>query len=220
MAQLIKNPPALWETWVWSLGGEDPLEKGMATHSSILGWADPLEKEMATHSSTLAWKIPWMEEPHRLESTGSQRVVHDWATSLHYEHSCTNVGGGLFSFLLSIFLGMELLGRIAIPCWTIWGTSRPSKAAAPLHSDWQWRRVLYRPHPHQYLLTSMLLFTAFLVGVKWHLTVVLMGISLMISGAVFSLVYWPFVYFLWRKVYWDPLVIFHVILMDLIGDFV
>ena len=47
----------------------------------------------------------------------------------------------------------------------------------------------------------MLLFTAFLVGVKWHLTVVLMGISLMISGAVFSLVYWPFVYFLWRKVY-------------------
>ena len=49
----------------------------MATHSSILGWEDPLEKEMATHSSTLAWKIPWMEEPRRLESTGSQRVVHD-----------------------------------------------------------------------------------------------------------------------------------------------
>ena len=49
----------------------------MATHSSILGWEDPLEKEMATHSSTLAWKIPWMEEPRRLESMGSQRVVHD-----------------------------------------------------------------------------------------------------------------------------------------------
>ena len=41
-----------------------------------------LEKEMATHSSTLAWKIPWMEEPGRLQSTGSLRVVHDWATSL------------------------------------------------------------------------------------------------------------------------------------------
>ena len=77
MAQLAKNLHAMQETWVQSLGGEDPLEKGMATHSSILGWADPLEKEMATHSSTLAWKIPWMEEPHRLESTGSQRVVHD-----------------------------------------------------------------------------------------------------------------------------------------------
>ena len=48
------------------------------------GWKDPLEKEMATHSSTLAWKIPWMEEPGRLQSMGSQRVGHDWATSLHF----------------------------------------------------------------------------------------------------------------------------------------
>ena len=53
------------ETWVWSLGQEDPLEK-----------------EMATHSSTLAWRIPWMEEPGGLQSTGQQRVGHDWATSL------------------------------------------------------------------------------------------------------------------------------------------
>ena len=53
------------ETWVQSLGQEDPLEK-----------------EMATHSSTFAWKIPWMEEPGGLQSTESQRVRHDWATSL------------------------------------------------------------------------------------------------------------------------------------------
>ena len=46
MAQLVKNPPAKQETWVRSLGGEDPLEK-----------------EMATHSSILAWRIPWIEEP-------------------------------------------------------------------------------------------------------------------------------------------------------------
>ena len=52
------------ETWVWFLGGEDPLEK-----------------EMATHSSTLAWKIPWTEEPGGLQSMGSQRVGHDWTTS-------------------------------------------------------------------------------------------------------------------------------------------
>ena len=52
------------ETWVRSLGREDPLEK-----------------EMATHSSILAWRIPWTEEPGRLQSTGSQRVGHDWATS-------------------------------------------------------------------------------------------------------------------------------------------
>ena len=53
------------ETWVWSLGQEDALEK-----------------EMATHSSILAWRIPWTEEPGGLQSTGSQRVGHDWATSL------------------------------------------------------------------------------------------------------------------------------------------
>ena len=44
---------------------------------SILGWEDPLEKEMATHSSILAWRIPWTEEPGGLQSTGSQRVGHD-----------------------------------------------------------------------------------------------------------------------------------------------
>ena len=57
----------MWETQVWYLGQEDPLEK-----------------EMAPHSSTLAWKIPWTEEPGRLQSTGSQRVGHDWATSLSF----------------------------------------------------------------------------------------------------------------------------------------
>ena len=55
------------ETWVWFLGQEDPLEKGMATHSS-----------------TLAWRIPWREQPGRLQSMGSLRVGHDWATSLHF----------------------------------------------------------------------------------------------------------------------------------------
>ena len=52
------------------------------TQVRSLGWEDPLEKEMATHSSILAWRIPWTEEPGRLQSTGSQRVRHNWATSL------------------------------------------------------------------------------------------------------------------------------------------
>ena len=64
-AQLIKNLPTMKETWVWSLGGEDTLEKAMAPHSS-----------------TLAWKVPWTEEPDRLQSMGSPRVGHDWGTSL------------------------------------------------------------------------------------------------------------------------------------------
>ena len=46
-----------------------------------LGCKDPLEKEMTTHSSVFAWKIPWMEEPGRLQSMGSQRIGHDWATN-------------------------------------------------------------------------------------------------------------------------------------------
>ena len=65
VTQSIKHLPAVQETWVWSLGREDPLEKGMATHYSIL-----------------AWRIPWMEEPGRLQSTGSQRFRQDWTTSL------------------------------------------------------------------------------------------------------------------------------------------
>ena len=53
------------------------------TQVRSLGQEDPLEKEMATHSSILAWKIPWTEDPGRLQYMGSQRVRHDWATSLH-----------------------------------------------------------------------------------------------------------------------------------------
>ena len=59
VVHMVKNPPAVWETWVRSLGWEDPLEEGMATHSSIL-----------------AWRTPWTEEPGRLPSMGSQRVGH------------------------------------------------------------------------------------------------------------------------------------------------
>ena len=60
VAQMVNNPPAMQEAWVQSLGQEDPLEKGMTTHSSIL-----------------AWRIPWTEEPGGLQSTGSQRVGHN-----------------------------------------------------------------------------------------------------------------------------------------------
>ena len=67
LAQSVKSLPAMQETWVWSLGREDALEKKMATHSSIL-----------------AWRIPWTEEPGGLQSMGSQRVGHDWVTNFHF----------------------------------------------------------------------------------------------------------------------------------------
>ena len=69
VAQRIKRLPTMRETWVWSMDREDLVKK-----------------EMATHFSILAWRIPRMEEPGRLQSTGSQRVGHYWATSL--THSC------------------------------------------------------------------------------------------------------------------------------------
>ena len=67
MAQTVKCLPAMWETWVQSLGREDPMEKGVATHSS-----------------TVTWRIPWREEPGGLWSMGSQRVGHETGGTLFH----------------------------------------------------------------------------------------------------------------------------------------
>ena len=71
VAQMVKNLPAMQETWV-----------------QFLGWEDPLAKGMATHSSTLAWEIPWTEEPGWLQSMGPQRVRHNWATNILWNSGC------------------------------------------------------------------------------------------------------------------------------------
>ena len=72
MAQRVKCLPVMRETWVRSLGRDNPLEK-----------------EMATHSSILAWRIPWTDESGRLQCPGSQRVRHDWVTSLSLNQMST-----------------------------------------------------------------------------------------------------------------------------------
>ena len=69
VAQMVKNLPAVQESQVWPLGREDPLEKGMVTHSRIL-----------------AWRIPWTEEPGGLQSMGSQQVGPDWVTNTNDRH--------------------------------------------------------------------------------------------------------------------------------------
>ena len=69
MAQMVKNLPAVQEIQVWPLGQEDPLEKGIATHSSIL-----------------AWRIPWTEEPGGLQSMRSHTVGHNWVTNTHTQN--------------------------------------------------------------------------------------------------------------------------------------
>ena len=80
VAQMVKNLPAMWETWVQSLGWEDPLEQGIASHSSIL-----------------AWRIPWIEKPSRLQSMGSQSQTrlsdfhfHFLSFSHHLSLGCYN----------------------------------------------------------------------------------------------------------------------------------
>ena len=69
VAQTVKNLPAMWDTHVWSLG-----------------WEDPLEKRMGPHCSILAWRIPWIEELHGLQSMRLQRVEHDWELTLSFFH--------------------------------------------------------------------------------------------------------------------------------------
>ena len=101
VAQRLKRLTPMQETRVQSLGQEDPLEK-----------------EMATHSSILAWRISWTEEPGRLQFTGSQRVGHDWATSL-----------SLFTFMhcrrkwqpTPVFLPGESQGRGSLVGCRLWG---------------------------------------------------------------------------------------------------
>ena len=69
VAPMVKHPPAVQETQV-----------------QLLHWEGPLEKGMATHSSVLVWRIPWTEEPGRLQSMGSQRVRYDWVTNTFTFH--------------------------------------------------------------------------------------------------------------------------------------
>ena len=119
---MVKNLPAMWETLVW-----------------FLGWEDPLQKGMTAHSSSLAWRIPWTEESGGLKSMGSQRVGHDWATKTHThnfkspeEPKCD---------LVHVWLCIELRWRwLENKCYvymtSLWVSARVS---------WDGEREKYRP---------------------------------------------------------------------------
>ena len=106
MDQTVKNPPAMQETWVQSLGQEDPLEEGMATHSSIL-----------------AWRIPWTEEPGEPQSMRSPRVRHDWAPK---HRALLLWGGGVISisvhclWFFSPSHGVPIYEKTASPVQNFW----------------------------------------------------------------------------------------------------
>ena len=99
LVQMVKRLPAMWET-----------------RFRFLGWEDPLEKEMAIHSSTLAWKIQWIEEPDRLQSMGSQRVRHDWATSLSFTFTvCLKLDGAIYLGVTQALISF-ILPRFSTAC--------------------------------------------------------------------------------------------------------
>ena len=114
---MVKRLPTMWETWVRSLGRKYPLEK-----------------EMAPHSSTLAWKIPWMEESARLQSMGSQRVRHEWATKLSSLSLYPQHEGEVFSTTrsetLRICLPSTALQKTGV-CIFLLGWSCPPSVSVP-----------------------------------------------------------------------------------------
>ena len=98
VVQTVKNLPAMQETWIWSLDREDPMEKGMATHFSIL-----------------AWRIPWSEEPGGLQSKGSQRVKQDWMTNTFtfwLEHNSSQQKTVFQTYLSQIIFALHPLMRL------------------------------------------------------------------------------------------------------------
>ena len=105
--------------------GSDSKES--ACHAGDLDWEDPLEKGMATHSSIVAWRIPWIEEPGGLQSMGSRRVRHDWASSL-----------SLFTFLhwgrkwqpTPMFFPGESQGRGSLVGCHLWGRTESDMTEA------------------------------------------------------------------------------------------
>ena len=96
LAQWVKNPPAVQEIWVWSLGQEDALKEGMATHSSIL-----------------AWRLPWTEEPGRLQSIGSQRAGHNWSNLACTLYVYTEFSRSTYACVISTH-GKRLLLQMAL----------------------------------------------------------------------------------------------------------
>ena len=86
MAQRLKRLPGIQETWVRSLG-----------------WEDPLEEEMATYTSIIAWRIPWREEPGRLQSMGLQRVGHGGVTSLSLSLSALKLEDLTAPYIISVY---------------------------------------------------------------------------------------------------------------------
>ena len=145
VAQIVKNLPAMQEMRVQSLGQEDPLEKGIVTHSSIL-----------------SWRSPWMEEPSRLQSMGLQRAGHDWAVSLSLSFSheirrwlllgwkaMTNLDSVLKSKDITLLTKVHKVKAMVFPVvmygWESWTIKKAEHWRIDAFKLWCWRRLLRVP---------------------------------------------------------------------------
>ena len=116
------------------------------TRVRSLGWEDPLEKEMAIHSNTIAWKIPWSEEPGRLQSMGSQRVGHNWPTSLSLSFPTDSTKSdkkkpeGIFNILLEnlneIPISLGMYAYMLSPFSHVWLFATPWTVAHQVLCPW------------------------------------------------------------------------------------
>ena len=128
VAQRVNNLSAMQETWVWSLGREDHLEK-----------------EMATHSSLLAWEIPWTKEPGGLQYMGSQRVGHDWVTNNNLTLACKVLLDPIPTSISSLPTPYPLASWTTILALAVLWRCYFSPAPGPVHSCSPSREAMLSP---------------------------------------------------------------------------
>ena len=119
VAQLVKNPPAMWETWALSLSWEDPLEKGKATHFSIL-----------------AWRISWT-----VWSMGSQRVRHDWATELNWTELDSILKSRDITLPTKVHLVKAMVFPVVMYGCESWTIKKAENQRIDAFELWSWRRL-------------------------------------------------------------------------------
>ena len=132
VARSVKSLPTVQETWVRSLG-----------------WEDPLQKEMATHSSILAWKMPWTEEPGRLQFIASHRVKHYW-----YDLACIHTWGqnvytglGWLKVLRSVGWVKFICIKIPEASWErVYSSGSESLVQTQCLKNWKGKAILKQPH--------------------------------------------------------------------------